>query len=110
LSPCLRHRYACVLLEKSSARSLTACSRESVTECVPFRITRNADLSVREDLAGDLLSRDAPSLDARKRSGVCSKLAPSPDLLGFLRAAGVREGLYAFLTVDLPRPRCPRPG
>jgi len=29
---------------------------ETVVECVPFRITRNADMSVREDLSGDLLS------------------------------------------------------
>jgi polyphosphate kinase len=46
---------------------------EPVVECVPFRITRNADLIIREDLAGDLLSQMREVLDARKRSG-CVRL------------------------------------
>jgi polyphosphate kinase len=46
---------------------------ELVLECVPFRITRNADLIIREDLAGDLLSQMREVLDARKRSG-CVRL------------------------------------
>ena len=46
---------------------------EVVVECVPFRITRNADLIIREDLAGDLLSQMREVLDARKRSG-CVRL------------------------------------
>jgi polyphosphate kinase len=46
---------------------------EAVLECVPFRITRNADLIIREDLAGDLLSQMREVLDARKRSG-CVRL------------------------------------
>jgi polyphosphate kinase len=46
---------------------------EAVVECVPFRITRNADLIIREDLAGDLLSQMREVLDARKRSG-CVRL------------------------------------
>lgn len=46
---------------------------EAIVECVPFRITRNADLIVREDLAGDLLSQMREVLDARKRSG-CVRL------------------------------------
>ena len=41
---------------------------EKVLEVVPFRITRNADLSVREDLASDLLSEMEHVLDARKES------------------------------------------
>lgn len=41
---------------------------ESVLECVPFRITRNADLAVREDQALDLLQEMANVLDERKRS------------------------------------------
>ncbi len=41
---------------------------EQVIECVPFRITRNADLGIREDLAFDLMSEMEAILDARKRS------------------------------------------
>jgi polyphosphate kinase len=46
---------------------------ESIEECVPFRITRNADMAVREDLAGDLLSHMRAVLDARKFSA-CVRL------------------------------------
>jgi polyphosphate kinase len=49
---------------------------EAVVECVPFRITRNADLTVREDLAGDLLGQMRGVLNARKRSG-CVRLEVS---------------------------------
>ena len=40
-----------------------------VIEAVPFRITRNADLSIREDMAADLLAEMEAVLTARKRSG-----------------------------------------
>lgn len=46
---------------------------EPILECVPFRITRNADMAVREDLAGDLLSHMRAVLDARKLSA-CVRL------------------------------------
>lgn len=46
---------------------------EAVQECVPFRITRNADLSIREDLASDLLEEMEEILDARKE-GNCVRL------------------------------------
>jgi polyphosphate kinase len=46
---------------------------ETVAECVPFRITRNADLAIREDKASDLLSQMREVLDARK-SGACVRL------------------------------------
>ena len=63
---------------------------EPINECVPFRITRNADLLVREDLAGDLLSQMREVLDARKRSG-CVRLEVgqniSPAALSFLKRA-----------------------
>ena len=39
---------------------------EEVAECVPFRITRNADVSVREDSAADLLSEMEVVLDERR--------------------------------------------
>ena len=61
---------------------------EFISECVPFRITRNADMLVREDLAGDLLSQMREVLDARKRSG-CVRLEVgqniSPTALSFLK-------------------------
>jgi len=41
---------------------------EPVAECIPFRITRNADTSVREDQAGDLLAQMRELLDERRRS------------------------------------------
>lgn len=46
---------------------------EPITESVPFRITRNADLSVREDNAHDLLTEMEAVIDARKRSN-CVRL------------------------------------
>ena len=61
---------------------------EPVVECIPFRITRNADLSVREDLAADLLAQMEDMLDARKQSD-CVRLEisdhASPTLLDFFR-------------------------
>ena len=41
---------------------------ERVVQCVAFRITRNADMSVREDMAADLLVGMEAVLDARKQS------------------------------------------
>ncbi|MBI1313735.1 polyphosphate kinase 1 [bacterium] len=41
---------------------------ETVCECVAFRITRNADMSIREDLASDLLSEMEDLLVARRES------------------------------------------
>ncbi len=41
---------------------------ESIAECVPFRITRNADLSLREDYAADLLAQMEEVLEARQES------------------------------------------
>ena len=59
--------YEYILLEDVVARSLERFfPGEEVLECVPFRITRNADLSVREDAAADLLSDMQEVLDARK--------------------------------------------
>lgn len=41
---------------------------ETILECAAFRITRNADMNVHEDLASDLLSEMEAVLDARTRS------------------------------------------
>ncbi|MBU1693613.1 MAG: polyphosphate kinase 1 [Verrucomicrobia bacterium] len=63
---------------------------EPILESVPFRLTRNADLSVAEDAAGDLLAQMKEVLTERKRSP-CLRLEvggkPSDVLLGFLRSA-----------------------
>jgi len=62
----------------------------TVTENAVFRITRNADLSVREDMAGDLLAEMKEVLDARKESS-CVRLeiekGASKTLLKFLTKA-----------------------
>lgn len=41
---------------------------ETVQEVVPFRITRNADMTVREDMAADLMAGMEQVLDERKES------------------------------------------
>ncbi|MCX7825352.1 MAG: polyphosphate kinase 1 [Verrucomicrobiae bacterium] len=46
---------------------------ESIVEIVPFRVTRNADMTVREDLAGDLLARMKEVLRERRQSA-CVRL------------------------------------
>jgi len=63
---------------------------ETVQEVVPFRITRNADMSVREDLASDLMAGMEQVLDERKESD-CVRLEVSDTVsdlsLDFLRTA-----------------------
>ena len=63
---------------------------EPILEGVPFRITRNADMSVREDQAGDLLEEMKEVLTERKQSA-CVRLeisdAVSSVSLGFLKNA-----------------------
>jgi len=61
--------YAYMLLEDVIARSIDKFfPDEHVLECVPFRITRNADLSLREDEASDLMEGMQEILEARKES------------------------------------------
>ena len=61
-----------------------------VLECAAFRITRNADMGVREDLAGDLLAQMREVLTERKESA-CVRLEveqrASQEAQAFLRAA-----------------------
>ena len=84
--------YEYILLEDVVVRSLERFfPGEEVLECVPFRITRNADLSVREDAAADLLSDMQEVLDARKASH-CVRLEISD---------GVSEKTRSFLTEKL---------
>ena len=82
-------KYTCVLLEDMVAAFVTRFfPGEAIAECVPFRVTRNADLAVREDQAGDLLAHMREVLDARKRSN-CVRLEAderiSEPSLAFLR-------------------------
>ncbi len=61
-----------------------------VLECAAFRITRNADMGVREDLAGDLMAQMREVLTERKESD-CVRLEvekqASKEAKAFLRAA-----------------------
>ena len=63
---------------------------ETIIECVPFRIARNADMSVREDAASDLLEEMEIILDARQTSD-CVRLEVSDECdettLEFLKSA-----------------------
>ncbi len=81
--------YAYMLLEDAVALHASRFfPGERIEECVPFRITRNADLSIREDQAADLLSEMEEVLDARKQSD-CVRLelasTASPLLRRFLQ-------------------------
>ena len=84
-------KYTCVPLEEIIGAFIARCfPGETVVECVPFRITRNAGLAVREDQAGDLLGHMREVLDARKRSN-CVRLEVDERIsevaLAFLRQA-----------------------
>lgn len=63
---------------------------EEIAECVPFRMTRNADVSVREDSASDLLAEMEVVLDERRLAD-CVRLEvdarASQTLIRFLRDA-----------------------
>jgi len=73
---------------------------EEVLECVPFRITRNADLAVDDEFAADLLAQMESVLVARKESA-CVRLdigaSASDETIRFLRdALGIRaRDVYA---------------
>ena len=67
---------------------------EQVAECIPFRLTRNADVGVQEDSAADLLDEMEQMLHDR-RLGDCVRLEI---------AAGASEPLLAFLTRVLQAP------
>ena len=61
---------------------------QTVEEAVAFRVTRNADLAIREDQAGDLLRQMRRVLEKRRRTG-CVRLE---------LAAGASAEATAFLT------------
>lgn len=64
---------------------------EPILESAPFRITRNADMSVREDAAGDLLEKMKEVLTERKQSS-CVRLEIGKSASDVLRS---------FLTTSL---------
>ena len=58
---------------------------EPILESAPFRITRNADMSIREDAAGDLLEKMKEVLTERKQSS-CVRLEISGSASDVLRS------------------------
>lgn len=76
---------------------------ETVEECVPFRITRNADIAFRDDTASDLLADMEEFLDARKTSD-CVRLEIS-DRAGSAIIQFLQDSLQANSeTITLPGP------
>jgi polyphosphate kinase len=81
--------YSYVLLEDLVAMY---CDRlfpgETVVECVPFRITRNAAMTVEDELAADLLAEMADMIVQRRKSD-CLRLelrkGASPAMIAFLQ-------------------------
>ncbi len=81
--------YSFVLLEEVVQHFVAEFfPEETVRECITFRITRNADMAIREDLASDLLSEMEDLLVARRESD-CVRLEiandASDELTGFLQ-------------------------
>ncbi|MCZ7593407.1 MAG: polyphosphate kinase 1 [Kiritimatiellae bacterium] len=74
---------------------------EIIQECVPFRITRNAGMSVREDPTSDLLAEMKSVLSKRKNSA-CVRLETSDEisktLLAFLQKLVGVDDAHTYLT------------
>ena len=94
--------YSFILLEDIVAAHVSRFfPGESVADCVAFRITRNADLSIRDDTAHDLMAEIEEILDERKL-GAGVRLEHSaeadPETVTFLRQAlGVEDrDIYAL--------------
>ena len=90
----------------------------TVVECAAFRMTRNADLAVREDEAGDLLAEMEAVLDARKR-GDCVRLeisAPAGSAVATFLQKALRLPKTLVYRIDGPldlagfMPLCELPG
>ena len=75
--------------------------QETIVDCAPFRITRNADLSFREDQAADLLT-GMTELLTRRRQGDSVRLEIAANcssaMLDFLKAELVLAEQDLFLT------------
>lgn len=66
--------YSFILLEEVVTRFLSLLfPGETIEECVPFRITRNADMELQEDQASDLLFEMQEIVNARRQSA-CVRL------------------------------------
>jgi polyphosphate kinase len=66
--------FSFILLEEVVERFLNRLfPGEVIEECVPFRITRNADMELQEDQAADLLSEMQEIVNARRQSA-CVRL------------------------------------
>jgi polyphosphate kinase len=83
--------YSYMLLEDAVAMSIERFfAGETIVDCVPFRITRNADIGTRDDTASDLLAEMEELLQARKESD-CIRLevadTVTPAGLDFLQTA-----------------------
>jgi len=83
--------YSFILLEDVVAAHVARFfPGESVAHCAAFRITRNADLSIRDDIAHDLMAEIEEVLDERKL-GACVRLElaaeTDPETVAFLRQA-----------------------
>ncbi|GAB4155044.1 MAG: polyphosphate kinase 1 [Planctomycetaceae bacterium] len=94
--------YEYILLEDAVAANIESFfPGEEIIECVPFRITRNADLALRDDFTADVLAEMEQVLRARKESA-CVRLeivdAVTTRSLEFLRSTlDVREeNIYAL--------------
>ncbi len=69
--PDVRSRFAYVLLEDLIAESIDDFfPGRDIIDCTPFRVTRNADIELREDSAGDLLGGMEEVLESRRQSRV----------------------------------------
>lgn len=70
-----------------------------IVECAPFRMTRNADMGVREDSAADLMTGMQEILQERRRSD-CVRLeiaaGASPELVRFLAEVLAAEDFDIF--------------
>jgi polyphosphate kinase len=78
--------YAYILFEEVMIRFINRFfPGEEIEGCLPFRITRNADLSIREDQAADLLAGMSQVLAARKQSD-CVRLETGGEPLPASRA------------------------
>jgi polyphosphate kinase len=94
-----------LLIEDAVAMSLPRFfPGEQILESALFRITRNADLELREDLASDLLEGMQEVLDARKESA-CVRLevagSASPELKQFLQQ---RLAVRSDFVFEIPGP------
>jgi len=92
--------YAYLLLEEAvRAMANRFFPGETVLECIPFRMTRNADLGIREDQASDLLTGMEELLSARRR-GDCVRLEisadASPEAHAFLQSALALDPVDVF--------------